>query len=61
MSLEDAAAGYANFAFNQNDWTKVVLKPGWEKGREQAGPARAIIAQRGEVGATGRQGALERA
>jgi len=28
LPLEDAARGYANFLTNQNDWTKVVLKPG---------------------------------
>ncbi len=32
LPLEEAATGYHNFAFNQNDWTKVVLKTpasGW--------------------------------
>ena len=28
LPLEQAAEGYANFKNNQNDWTKVVLKPG---------------------------------
>ncbi len=28
LPLEEAPAGYDNFANNQNDWTKVVLKPG---------------------------------
>jgi threonine dehydrogenase-like Zn-dependent dehydrogenase len=28
LPLEDAAMGYHNFKNNQNDWTKVVLKPG---------------------------------
>jgi threonine dehydrogenase-like Zn-dependent dehydrogenase len=28
LPLEDAAAGYRNFKENQNEWTKVVLKPG---------------------------------
>ncbi|WP_341212712.1 zinc-dependent alcohol dehydrogenase [uncultured Limimaricola sp.] len=28
LPLEDAPRGYDNFANNQNDWTKVVLKPG---------------------------------
>ncbi|MFZ3582786.1 zinc-dependent alcohol dehydrogenase [Loktanella sp. DJP18] len=28
LSLEDAPRGYENFRYNQNDWTKVVLKPG---------------------------------
>ncbi|NAZ35270.1 zinc-dependent alcohol dehydrogenase [Rubellimicrobium sp. CFH 75288] len=36
LSLEDAPAGYRNFLYNQNLWTKVVLKPKWEKGRMQA-------------------------
>ncbi|MCF7701902.1 zinc-dependent alcohol dehydrogenase [Loktanella sp. M215] len=27
LPLEDAARGYENFRYNQNDWTKVVLKP----------------------------------
>lgn len=27
LSLEDAADGYRNFHSNQNEWTKVVLKP----------------------------------
>lgn len=37
MSLEDAAEGYKNFAYHQNEWTKVVLKPQWAKGRMEAG------------------------
>lgn len=28
LSLEEAPRGYENFRANQNDWTKVVLKPG---------------------------------
>lgn len=28
LPLEEAARGYENFKNNQNDWTKVVLKPG---------------------------------
>jgi len=28
LPLEEAPRGYHNFANNQNDWTKVVLKPG---------------------------------
>jgi threonine dehydrogenase-like Zn-dependent dehydrogenase len=40
MSLEDAPGGYENFRNNQDEWTKVVLKPHWEKGREEAGRAR---------------------
>ena len=27
LPLEEAATGYANFKTQQNDWTKVVLKP----------------------------------
>ena len=27
LSLEDAPMGYKNFKENQNEWTKVVLKP----------------------------------
>lgn len=27
LSLEDAPIGYRNFKDNQNEWTKVVLKP----------------------------------
>jgi threonine dehydrogenase-like Zn-dependent dehydrogenase len=43
MSLEDAATGYKNFAFNQNEWTKVILKPKWEQGRQQAGRSQTEI------------------
>ncbi|MCQ0970466.1 glutathione-dependent formaldehyde dehydrogenase [Paracoccus sp. TK19116] len=28
LPLEDAARGYENFRYKQNEWTKVVLKPG---------------------------------
>ncbi|MGR3493747.1 zinc-dependent alcohol dehydrogenase [Citreimonas sp.] len=28
LPLEQAPTGYKNFRYNQNDWTKVVLKPG---------------------------------
>jgi len=28
LGLEEAPEGYRNFRYNQNDWTKVVLKPG---------------------------------
>ena len=28
LPLEQAPTGYENFRYNQNDWTKVVLKPG---------------------------------
>ena len=28
LPLEDAVTGYKNFKDNQNEWTKVVLKPG---------------------------------
>ncbi len=31
LPLEQAAEGYKNFKENQNEWTKVVLKPGWER------------------------------
>lgn len=31
LPLEEAPTGYKNFRYNQNDWTKVVLKPGMEK------------------------------
>jgi threonine dehydrogenase-like Zn-dependent dehydrogenase len=31
MALEDAAEGYRMFSDEQNDTTKVVLKPGWER------------------------------
>lgn len=27
LSLEEAPVGYRNFRDNQNDWTKVVLRP----------------------------------
>jgi len=30
LPLEDAVRGYQNFRDNQNEWTKVVLKPGTE-------------------------------
>ena len=30
LPLEDAVKGYKNFRYNQNDWTKVILKPGME-------------------------------
>ena len=30
LPLEDAARGYENFRYRQNEWTKVVLKPGTE-------------------------------
>ncbi len=30
LPLEDAVRGYENFRFDQNAWTKVVLKPGTE-------------------------------
>jgi threonine dehydrogenase-like Zn-dependent dehydrogenase len=40
LSLEDAPRGYEQFRNNQDEWTKVVLKPKWEKGREEAGRAR---------------------
>jgi threonine dehydrogenase-like Zn-dependent dehydrogenase len=37
LPLEDAPTGYRNFHDNQNEWTKVVLKPGME--REQSASA----------------------
>lgn len=30
LPLEQAPDGYKNFKENQNEWTKVVLKPGWD-------------------------------
>ncbi|MAM39972.1 MAG: glutathione-dependent formaldehyde dehydrogenase [Erythrobacter sp.] len=30
LPLEEAARGYENFRYKQNEWTKVVLKPGTE-------------------------------
>lgn len=36
LPLERAPEGYRNFLYNQNLWTKVVLKPKWEKDRMQA-------------------------
>ena len=30
LPLEDAVRGYESFRYNQNEWTKVVLKPGTE-------------------------------
>jgi threonine dehydrogenase-like Zn-dependent dehydrogenase len=50
LSLEDAALGYENFAYHQNEWTKVVLKPAWEKGKMEAG--RANIANRAGLQST---------
>jgi threonine dehydrogenase-like Zn-dependent dehydrogenase len=32
LPLEQGAEGYRKFAYEQNETTKVVLKPGWEKG-----------------------------
>ena len=32
LPLEQAAEGYKNFKEQQNEWTKVILKPGMEKG-----------------------------
>jgi threonine dehydrogenase-like Zn-dependent dehydrogenase len=42
LSLEDAPTGYKNFRENQNEWTKVVLKADWEKGRQEQGPAQGV-------------------
>jgi threonine dehydrogenase-like Zn-dependent dehydrogenase len=36
LPLEDAATGYRNFHDRQNEWTKVVLKPGMERAPETA-------------------------
>jgi len=33
LSLEDAPHGYDQFRNNQNEWTKVILKPGMEKAK----------------------------
>lgn len=44
LSLEDAPRGYDQFRNNQNEWTKVVLKPDWEKGREEPGRAQGVAA-----------------
>ena len=30
LPLEQAAEGYKNFKEQQNEWTKVILKPGME-------------------------------
>ena len=32
LPLEEAARGYKNFREQQDSWTKVILKPGMEKG-----------------------------
>lgn len=34
LPLEDAPTGYKNFKDRQDEWTKVVLKTGWEKGAQ---------------------------
>jgi threonine dehydrogenase-like Zn-dependent dehydrogenase len=31
LSLEEAPEGYRNFRDNQNEWTKVVLRPGHQE------------------------------
>jgi threonine dehydrogenase-like Zn-dependent dehydrogenase len=36
LPLEDAAKGYHNFRTRQDEWTKVVLKPGMERQQETA-------------------------
>ena len=38
--LDDAARGYKCFHDRQDEWTKVVLKPGMEGGATQAAEAR---------------------
>ena len=40
LPLEDAAEGYHNFRTRQDEWTKVVLKPGMERATETAGEER---------------------
>jgi threonine dehydrogenase-like Zn-dependent dehydrogenase len=40
LPLEDAAEGYHNFRTKQNEWTKVVLKPGMERKPEAAAAER---------------------
>ncbi len=45
LPLEDAAEGYRNFHDQQNSWTKVVLKPGMDRG----GAARASTASEAPV------------
>jgi threonine dehydrogenase-like Zn-dependent dehydrogenase len=40
LPLEDAAKGYRNFHDKQNEWTKVVLKPGMEREQENTGSER---------------------
>ncbi|GGC25867.1 glutathione-dependent formaldehyde dehydrogenase [Novosphingobium marinum] len=37
LPLEDAADGYTNFHDHQNEWTKVVLKPGMARGSTNTG------------------------
>jgi threonine dehydrogenase-like Zn-dependent dehydrogenase len=36
LSLDEAPVGYDNFCNNQNDWTKVVLKPGMRSAEARA-------------------------
>ena len=40
LPLEDAAEGYRNFHDKQDEWTKVILRPGMESGRTKAGETR---------------------
>src|SRR5690606_15121024 len=40
LPLEDAAEGYRNFHDKQDEWTKVVLRPGMEAGERKAGETR---------------------
>ena len=40
LPLDDAARGYKCFHDRQDEWTKVVLKPGMEGGATQAAEAR---------------------
>ncbi|MBP1804801.1 zinc-dependent alcohol dehydrogenase [Rubellimicrobium aerolatum] len=58
MALEDAPRGYDQFRNNQNEWTKVVLKPKWEKGRQEEGRARTELDMEAGVAAGPRPAAL---
>lgn len=39
LPLEDAAEGYRNFHDKQDEWTKVILRPGMESGTARVGQA----------------------
>jgi threonine dehydrogenase-like Zn-dependent dehydrogenase len=49
LPLEDAAEGYRNFKQNQNEWTKVVLKPGEAAQRKDHGKAAETVPQKAAV------------